>query len=811
MIAKADVLKKVLTPIAVGLIAAFSVMLAFGVSPVQGDQVTGRAVIGTITAVGTDTVTVSTAQGDFILKLAEGTRISAPRIRNANVDHLTANKGGRVAILADRKLVNEDGTPADQATAVKISIIPSKATRSHRRVVVTEKRGESKGTTVDAEGNSTELRGIEESGADAGGAQLGLPEAGESAVLLVRPGAGEDQKDEITAVIKTRSVIERLNRLAERLKTQNEDAFQSARIERLLDKHREAVAKRLENARAKAEERFKEVIERAAERAAKALKRTRETRGAVSGLDEEKSECVRRILGRLPASKADIPPGQLQRIEVQCLRDKDGATKLKLTSPRPGTTLTEGEEVEIRFETGELGEVVIQLLINDEVQPLDTVTGNTQGLRFRVPVGESILSIELLGSRPGADSETFLKMLYDVRRDPPPRLGITAIGVGREVAPGSTIILGAQAEDNGEVVSITLAVNGVALHSATGTALLSGVAYTVPAGAASLEVVASATDNLGNTTTVIRTIGVVGDPEPQVEIVSPAEGAVLIAGTDFNIDVQADDNDQVVSVSGILTTGSATSRLVFAPTSLALPGMDWRAVATVPVGTISVKVEVTATDSAGNTATAGRDWTVRDAADAPPSVKIVSPRDGSSVEEGSALTVEIEATDDVRITGAEINWPIIGEMASARPSGGLWVAQTTVPTISSTTVALPNTTYPPHVFVGQVTIGGVSAATGTVVTAWIDGSSTSRITLEAMATDNGGNTSTTSISLEVLGQQVLVGEATVSDDGNYALNVSALQGQNFAGKTIRFRVGGVAVSPIGFWEQGGGTELPLGR
>jgi len=632
MIAKAHVFKKILTPAVVGLFAALSFMLALGVSPVQGDQVTGRAVIGTITAVGVDTVTVSTAQGDFTIKLEKGTRISAPRIRDASVDDLAENVGGRVAILADQKLVNEDGTPADQATAVRISIIPSKATRSHRRVVVTEKRDETEGTAVDADGNSTELPGVVGSGAD--GPQLGLPETGESAVLLVRPGANKAQKDEITAVVKTQSVVERLNRLAERLKTQNEDAFQSARIENLLDKHRGAVKNRLENSLQKAEERFKQVIDRAVERAAKALKTTRETRGAISGLDEEKSECVRRILGRVPASKADIPPGQLRRIEVQCLRDMDGAPKVKLISPRLGTTLTEGQEIEVRFETGELGEVVIQLLINGEVQPFEFLTGNTQGLKFRVPIGESIMSIVLRGSKPGGDGDTIQKLLFDVRQDPPPRLRITTVGVGREVAPGSAIILGAQAEDNGQVVSIKLAVNGVALDSATGTSLLSGVEYLVPAGAESLEVVASATDNLGNTTTVTRSIRVAVDPGPTVEIVSPAEGVVIIAGTDFNIDVKADDNDRVVSVSGILTTGSATTGLVFAPISRGLAGMDWRTVVNLPAGTISINVEVTATDSAGNTATAGRGWAVQAPADPPPSVNIVSPRDGSSVEEG---------------------------------------------------------------------------------------------------------------------------------------------------------------------------------
>ncbi len=85
MISKAHVFKKILTPAAVSLIAALSFMLALGVSPVQGDQVTGRAVIGTITEVGVDTVTVSTAQGDFTLKLEQDTRISAPKIRSASV------------------------------------------------------------------------------------------------------------------------------------------------------------------------------------------------------------------------------------------------------------------------------------------------------------------------------------------------------------------------------------------------------------------------------------------------------------------------------------------------------------------------------------------------------------------------------------------------------------------------------------------------------------------------------------------------------------------------------------------------------
>lgn len=805
MTATTHVLKKTVATGILGVIAALTIVLTVGVSPAQADRVTGRAVIGTITSVGADTITVSTDQGEFTLSLEAGTRISAPKTRDAGVSDLAANEGGRVAILADQKLVNDDGTPVDQAAAVKVSVIPSKATREHRRVVVTEKLDDTEGTAVDAEGNSTELIGAPGSGFNP--PQFGLPETGESAVLLVRPGAADDQKDEVRAVVKARAVVERLSRLAEELKTQEDDVFRSARIEELLDRHRDAVKERLDKARARAEERFKEVIQRAEERAAKALETTRETRGVVSGLDDEKTACVRSILGSVPGSKADIPPGQLQRIEVQCLRERDGKIHAKLTSPRPGTTLVEGEDIEVRFETGELGDAVIQLLINGEVQTLETPAGRAQGLRFRVPIGEPIMSVEL---RAIGNGEAIQKLLYDVRRDPPPRLRITGAVFDRELSSGSTISLGAQAEDNGEVVSIEIAVNGAVLASRARISSFAGLEYLVPAGVSSVQIEATATDDLGNTTTVTRTIKVAVDPGPEVEIVSPAEDAVIIAGTDFNIDVKADDNDRVVSVSGTLATDSSTSRLAFLRTTSALPGMDWRAVANVPTGTTSVKVEVTATDSAGNTATAGRGWNVQTKVDRPPSVRIISPRDGASVTEGSPITVQIEATDDGRITAAEINWPLIGEMASAGPVGALWVAETTAPTLSASATAQVYSAVPPHVFLGRVTIGGVSAPDGTRVTAWVDGSSSSRTTLEATATDDGGQTSTTSISLVLLGPQVQVGEATVAD-GSYTLFVSPLQGQNFTGKTIHFRVGGIAVSQTGSWEQGGGTELPLSR
>ena len=464
MIAKSELLKKILTATIIGLIGALTLLLAFSAPPVNGDQLNGRAVIGTVAAVGVDAVTVSTAQLELTLKVDQNTRISAPGNGDASLEDLAGHQVGRVAVLADRELINEDGTAVDQATAVKISIIPPEATRLHRRVVITEKRDETEGTAVDADGKAMDLLHVETSGVgspEINASRLGLPEAGESAILLVRRGNGGDREDEVTVVIKSQNVVERLIRLAQLLKTENEDAFQSARIERLLDIHRDDATKRLEKILSKAEDRFTKVIDQAAKRAAKALESARESQGTVSGLDQDRSECVQSILGSLPASIAKIPPGQFEWVEVQCLREKDEELDAKLTSPLPGTTLTEGDEITVSFEAVGLGDNLIQLLINGEGQALEAETDESQRLSFLVPVDEPIMTVELRTISAGETGKTIQKVLYDVVRDPPPALCITGVEAGEGVKPESTITLGVLAADNGQIVSINLAVNGV--------------------------------------------------------------------------------------------------------------------------------------------------------------------------------------------------------------------------------------------------------------------------------------------------------------------------------------------------------------
>ena len=69
-----------------------------------------------------------------------------------------------------------------------------------------------------------------------------------------------------------------MSRLAEEAKLRDEDAFKSARLENLLEQHRDSIKNRLEHIRQAAEARFREVVDREAERAAKALEILREER-----------------------------------------------------------------------------------------------------------------------------------------------------------------------------------------------------------------------------------------------------------------------------------------------------------------------------------------------------------------------------------------------------------------------------------------------------------------------------------------------------------------------------------------------------
>ena len=188
-------------------------------------------------------------------------------------------------------------------------------------------------------------------------------------------------------------------------------------------------------------------------------------------------------------------------------------------------------------------------------------------------------------------------------------------------------------------------------------------------------------------------------------------------------------------------------------------------------------------------------------------MKFITPTAGMAVEEGNTIRVELQIEYDGQIVSAETNWPVNGDSAKGKLENGVWVVETEVPVLPDPSAALASNILP-HVFVGEVTIDGKPAPDGTVASAWVVGAPSTTIVLEVTVVDDQGNKTVESVKLELLAKQIKIAATTV-EDGSYSLLVGAIQGQSFTGRTVHFRVNGVAVEASVSWMQGGGDVNPL--
>ena len=117
---------------------------------------------------------------------------------------------------------------------------------------------------------------------------------------------------------------------------------------------------------------------------------------------------------------------------------------------------------------------------------------------------------------------------------------------------------------------------------------------------------------------------------------------------------------------------------------------------------------------------------------------------------------------------------------TAIPTATTAPTATPAPTAAPAAVPLPpiSSNVLPHVFVGTVTIGGVTAPDGTAVAAWIQGFSQP------------------------------VGEGVVSG-GSYVIQIPQYGATSFNGKTITFKIGAYNALETFVWQSGDGDELNL--
>lgn len=418
-------------------------------------------------------IKVLTEQGDVTLLIDADTRISAPPDPVAGLETLTYDPPTRVAILTDRSPLAEDGTLSEnQATARKIVVIPQVASRQHRRVVVAE---ETKGERIKF---VDEAAGV----ADLAAKTVSKFEKGETVIILVQKGNSGVKRSRVKAVFKADVVAKRLERWADKETGRSGNAFRRGRIDALLEKHLDAQAKKLEKISAKAPKGMKGVVGQTVRRMVKD-RNAAKTRLRIRGVGQANLECVRRLLGRVPATQKELTQDQQRRVDTECTVAKISAPPtVEITSPAKAETIFAGGNLSIGVEgtAGDSPLVSLEIIVNGVSQG---VVNNPVGLvisEFQIPVDIDELNIEVTAMDSlGQTATDSFKMR--VAQDPPPTVGGARLGNGWDLTgngwnvassdwnltgngwsllEGEQYSISVQAEDNGKVESVDISIVG---------------------------------------------------------------------------------------------------------------------------------------------------------------------------------------------------------------------------------------------------------------------------------------------------------------------------------------------------------------
>lgn len=266
-------------------------------------------------------------------------------------------------------------------------------------------------------------------------------------------------------------------------------------------------------------------------------------------------------------------------------------------------------------------------------------------VRYDVPLGLTQLSIEAVAIDDRGHIATGTRTV-GVTPDPPPVVEILMPAAGSSAIAGSTLQVQFTAVDDlPPLGNLELQIDGVPVSFAFATPY--SASYPVPEGVSSLTLEVRATDRVGRTTIATRTIAVL-DPPPTVHLTSPAAGTELAENVPITLAATAADNLGVVSVE-FQVDGTSVGIATAEP--FAVPY-------TVRGGTTSIRIDAIATDTAGQTATAGGTFTVL--SNGSPFVELLSPAPGVEWFHGQLVPIAVNAEDPDGL--AEVRVEIDGEI-----------------------------------------------------------------------------------------------------------------------------------------------------
>ena len=265
---------------------------------------------------------------------------------------------------------------------------------------------------------------------------------------------------------------------------------------------------------------------------------------------------------------------------------------------------------------------------------------------------------------------TFLDL--DVKADAPPQVAITSPADGSTVNAGATLTVTVQAADDLFAKDIILTANGELVVTQTksnsfGKSFTTSFTFTLPATitqGGTITLTAIAKDSGGNLSVIAaKTITVLDATAPTVTLSSPGQTTLYKPGETGSATVTAADNVGVASIScsTVGATGGSPS-FTFAP-PLTTANRTFTFVTPVDaVSNAAIQLACTAIDAAGNST--NKSITLQVADVVPPQVTITSPVEGSTVNTGATLTVNVLGTDDLAVK--EITLVAAGEVVSTQ-------------------------------------------------------------------------------------------------------------------------------------------------
>ena len=547
------------------LLGALLLATFAGTASAQSDAAIGRGFTGVVKSVSVSNglLAVESKGSLFQLAINDGTVINVPPDKDVGLEGLPFELGFRIAGLVDADITDANGIPfPDVRTALKIIVIPGKATRSHKRVIAADKQGDDL-TTLDEDGKMTDLKGH--------GAGI---EKGESIIVLVqKPGRGSTQET-VRGLIKAKTVTDRLDRFS---RAQTDDPIKASILAGLRDRRDAAREKRLQRTAENAEARLKEfVLSRV-----RVMREANEAAIKTRSIGIDVSECARRIAGSRAASIRDLTPDQRQRVTDECLTrrpdalrvttatpEADRAPVVQITSPASGTVVGANDVVTVTAEAKDDQGVVS---VTFRVRGGGTVvsTDAPYSAEFKVPSGVESFSIRATAldadGNEGSDSITLrvarragelgIKIISPVASatsDQPATIRpSTVAGSSQAIAEGETIAIIAEVTGTG-VITVVFTVNGVDQPSISAPpyTLRYFVPFTSGDAPPPLKIVATATDGAGASATDSVVVDVVRNvTDVSVKIISPAANSRAAAGEKILIRAETNNDSNVAFVT----------------------------------------------------------------------------------------------------------------------------------------------------------------------------------------------------------------------------------------------------------------------